>query len=167
MIHFFKKMFEEKPKEKNAISLEKKPEFDNGIDNINEIVEKGINDMKIEKVGPENYIIKFYDLEFKSYTNLRYGSKEVLGVDRIEFRKICVEMFNAICGDLNSDYSDLYYKDIKHAKKAMEDFKSYYQSYYVPKIIIKRLSNYDEENGGYPCYFRQHQDINESSSYEK
>lgn len=107
----------------------------------------------------EAYKIKVFlfdsDNEWDYFTKY---SREVIGVSKEEILRVLEEKFNAYI--INKDYSlnsrEAIFFDIEDAIKAIEEFKTYYDSFYMPRAVARRLLCYKE--GGYPPYFMDEYD---------
>jgi hypothetical protein len=97
--------------------------------------------------------ITFYDFEESVWCALDYHTEKVIGVTRDEFRRIILEKF---CNYVDSIGNGIFYKDLKSANKIIDEFKEYYDNYYMPRAVAKRLMNYSP--GGYKPYFQWYAD---------
>lgn len=102
-----------------------------------------------------SYYILVYDLYDNGWKDLYYNSKKILGVTQEEFTRVCCEKFNA---ELKEDdfFDYLIFLNENDAKKAIKEFTPYYYNYYVPKVIIDRLSRYDENGYQPPEYLKSY-----------
>lgn len=96
------------------------------------------------------YEIVVFRLDISEWSALHDSSREVLGIQRSEYKRLITEVFN---GDTSSGYHT-YFNNKEDAERAINEFRPYYDSYHTPKAIAERLSFYDE--GSYPPYFSHH-----------
>lgn len=147
-------MFKRKKRE-NVVEQEPQPyEIKNitGDDILNGVCPWAI--CKTDRDDLKGYKIKIFlfdlDNEWEDFTKY---SKEVIGISKEEILRVLEERFNAI--GTNKSYSinsrEAIFLTVEDAAKAIEEFKPYYESFYMPRAIAKRLLCYTE--GGYPPYF--------------
>lgn len=91
------------------------------------------------------YYIQVYLLDDLKWSYLTYHPRIVLGISDREFFNLLTEKFN---GEVGEYIADIWFKNIEDAQIAIKEFKPYYDSYYLPRIIMRRLDSYD--SGGYP-----------------
>lgn len=91
----------------------------------------------------------------KSYTDgLACCSKIIVGISYEELVRMCKEVFghkNIESYSFGGNANHLYFKNKEDAFKIIEEFRPYYDSYHIPRVVADRLTNYDEANGGYPA----------------
>lgn len=100
------------------------------------------------------YEIKVYRFDESSWESLCWCSREIVGVQRRELYDMCKDIFGSrnIYGYLVHDMPQrLYFRNKEDAEKIIEEFRPYYDTYHIPRTVADRLTNYDEENGGYPA----------------
>lgn len=91
------------------------------------------------------YYIQVYLLDDLKWSYLTYHPRIVLGISDREFFNLLTEKFN---GEVGEYIADIWFKNIEDAQIAIKEFKPYYDSYYLPRIIMRRLDSYD--SSGYP-----------------
>lgn len=97
--------------------------------------------------------ITVFRFDTSSWDNILNCSEMMLGVKSEEFIRILKDKFGVVYKSI--DYNGTYLFPTKEsAQKAIEEFKPYYQSYYMPRAMIARLSNYSED--GYKPYFQDY-----------
>lgn len=115
------------------------------------------------------YFIMVYSFTHGNWRYIDGYSQAVLGITCPELQRVLMEKFNAKTKDFGDDFYTsyrCYFKNYEDAKKALEEFRPYYDSYYMPRAVMERLSFYSE--GGYPPYFKDICDLeyDESKKYD-
>jgi hypothetical protein len=104
-----------------------------------------------EQRGPRTWTIYVYRFDLSKWEELHKCSQEVIGVTREEYARMMKEHYGASVSDY---YGTVYFWSPEKALEVMENFKPYYDSYYMPRAVMDRLACYAE--GGFPPYFINH-----------
>lgn len=99
------------------------------------------------------YKIKVFSFDKNDWEKLSDASEKILGITRDEYFRIIEEKFRAKVFDKGCTWIEEGFENLEDAIKAVEEFKSYYDTFYIPRAIAKRLGCYIE--GGYPPYFTE------------
>jgi hypothetical protein len=101
----------------------------------------------------DTYCIVVYNFETGGYSFIHEVSEKVLGVTSGELRTSMVEQYPGQKGYHDS----FWFYSLDDANKAIDQFRPYYDSYYMPRAVMDRLSCYTP--GGLIPHYIKHPKI--------
>jgi hypothetical protein len=99
------------------------------------------------------YSIVVYDFNDGKWYALWSCSQDILGVNKDEFQRVLQEHYHAT---LIHDYprDEYCFETRERAEEVLNEVRSYYHSFHLPRAMMNRLSYYSE--GGFPPYFEKY-----------